>query len=678
MLPTRQFEQLNTLIQNAKNPKDLKIVVQKNYHIMDNVFFNTATNIAAKKLKDKDLFKEISLIWCNNRNLRPRDIAGLIYLCGKMNFIDSEFLNSLYQLASSNITEFNDQSIANILWSIANLQYYTHSFLELIKKECIKKINSFNVQSLSNTIWALGKMELYEQLLFEIISKEVHRNFSHFTPQHLSNIFWTYAQLPITDEKTINLLINGLIDKVQQLNFIEVSIVWLSLARIKIHIPIFFNHLINTIDTTYINTNVISNIFWACAVLNTQNKKVFDILIDLTKKLITSFNQQEITNVIWSLAKFNIFEPSFFDILFNEIMKKIKSFEARHIANIIWSLGTLVKYNYTFFQILINEFITKINTANNQDISNIIWAFGNLGYKDANIVTIFAEEVKKRIEFSTQMLANIYLGFGKINFYEIELFTGMNNQAVKLLESFNNQELSNILMSYSFLKKYDEYFFKFLLLEIKKRHKILDITNISFIFKSFAILQIDDMLPFFLDKLNNNYMELTTIGKINFLWSQAILDLPKNAELNFLIANEIFKDNIDSKDKTKILQVYYSGINIPEELVNQCKIGFYLNTPLISNYQKEISEIFTKNNIKFQIEKQFEYTTVDFYLDDYDLIIEIDGPHHFLTKDKLNGTTILRNKIYLRNSIKFIAIPYFELDKLNQYEKEKFILSIIT
>ena len=104
-----------------------------------------------------------------------------------------------------------------------------------------------------------------------------------------------------------------------------------------------------------------------------------------------------------------------------------------------------------------------------------------------------------------------------------------------------------------------------------------------------------------------------------------------------------------------------------------------------SNGEAMIQKILTENNIEFIKEKTFEDLfnsetkkpfRFDFYLPQYNRLIEFDGKQHFeeITSGSwANGTTIqkkkkkkkIKNQYAIQNNIDLIRIPYWEKDNLN-------------
>lgn len=101
----------------------------------------------------------------------------------------------------------------------------------------------------------------------------------------------------------------------------------------------------------------------------------------------------------------------------------------------------------------------------------------------------------------------------------------------------------------------------------------------------------------------------------------------------------------------------------------------------ISKGEDKIEQILQKNNIKFERQKTFDscrninLLRFDFYLPDFDILIEYDGIQHYQykansdwnTKDNFEKTKIndsIKNKWCKDNNIPLIRIPYTKLDTL--------------
>ena len=158
------------------------------------------------------------------------------------------------------------------------------------------------------------------------------------------------------------------------------------------------------------------------------------------------------------------------------------------------------------------------------------------------------------------------------------------------------------------------------------------------------------------------------------------------------------KYDLTNKKFTKLLVIGDSGKrNINREIIWKCQCDcgniVYVNTShLTSNHTKScgcltkskgvlnIIDVLTKNNIDFELEKTFQncrfqdsnrMAKFDFYLLQYNTIIEFDGQQHFIPISYWGGAEELRKTIehdtyknqYCKdNNISLIRIPYNHID----------------
>ena len=108
-----------------------------------------------------------------------------------------------------------------------------------------------------------------------------------------------------------------------------------------------------------------------------------------------------------------------------------------------------------------------------------------------------------------------------------------------------------------------------------------------------------------------------------------------------------------------------------------------------SKGEKEITVILNNENIKYETQKTFKdckdkkILPFDFYLPDYNLIIEYDGEQHFDIKHSFDGEkgfgeTILhdaiKNSYCEDNNINILRIPFWKFDDIENLIKEKLII----
>ena len=105
-----------------------------------------------------------------------------------------------------------------------------------------------------------------------------------------------------------------------------------------------------------------------------------------------------------------------------------------------------------------------------------------------------------------------------------------------------------------------------------------------------------------------------------------------------------------------------------------------------SKREKEIRLFLEAHNISFVQEKKFDdckdinSLPFDFYLPDYNLVIEFDGQHHFKNVDNMADYEItvkhdkIKNEYCMFHNIDLLRIPYWEGNNIEKILKEKLSL----
>lgn len=103
-----------------------------------------------------------------------------------------------------------------------------------------------------------------------------------------------------------------------------------------------------------------------------------------------------------------------------------------------------------------------------------------------------------------------------------------------------------------------------------------------------------------------------------------------------------------------------------------------------SNGERKVRKFLERNNICFIQEKKFEdckdvrSLPFDFYLPDYNAVIEFDGEQHFIDKGNFSNPLEytqrhdeIKNNYCLENNIDIIRIPYWKMNEVELYLSDK-------
>ena len=130
--------------------------------------------------------------------------------------------------------------------------------------------------------------------------------------------------------------------------------------------------------------------------------------------------------------------------------------------------------------------------------------------------------------------------------------------------------------------------------------------------------------------------------------------------------------------KGHILKMNFHGFKNGGRRCSRCKV---------SKGEKTISEVLTKLNIEYEIQKTFKdckdikVLPFDFYLPQYNLIIEYDGEQHFAIKHAFDEDSFwitvvhdaIKNQYCEDNNINILRIPYWEFDNIEELITNKLI-----
>ena len=60
------------------------------------------------------------------------------------------------------------------------------------------------------------------------------------------------------------------------------------------------------------------------------------------------------------------------------------------------------------------------------------------------------------------------------------------------------------------------------------------------------------------------------------------------------------------------------------------------------------------------------------------IAVEVDGPSHFIGREQLTGSTILKQRqVAALDGLKIVSIPYWEWDELNKGKKQQYLQDLL-
>ncbi len=574
---------------------------------------------------------------------------------------------------------FNNQGIANLLWAFAKLVDYglelkkmptlkvaVAALLPLMKTkiESTEEKDQFKLQEVASLQWALAKLvdnglelertpklkETVDAVLIHVEAKSKEEK-NHFNPQQISNLIWAAAKL----------VDNGLeLEKTPKLK--EVVAVLLPLMKTKAESKEEKDHLI---------PQHVTNQLWALAKLVDNglklkktpqlNEAVAALLPHVKTKAEAKeekdrFRPQGVANLLWSMAKLvdNGLEPEKTPRLkeavtwllpyvktYAESKEEKDRFSAKDTANSLWAMAKLVDNG------LVPEKTPKLKEA-------VVALLPQ--------VTSKAESLDETDHFSHQHIANLLWALAKLveNGLKLVKTSELKESVVALLslmqtkaeskeenERFKPQEVASMMWS------------------VAKLGEVIELKVVESTFD-------------FLVGKNSENLQLPQQSRWMSLWG--VMAFCARCYLNY------GKNNKNSLEKHvgelfSRLGNTSSGSIEDQSIIAMAASWLGRACPVTPQYPTIISQSQSTfldqlksslPSLKIEEEKSLNsLPPVDLLLPDYNMVIDIQGPSHYVSGDfkTRNGSTLLKIALLQKSGFEVLEIPVNKLWKQDSMKR---------
>ncbi|MGO0309277.1 DUF1601 domain-containing protein [Endozoicomonas acroporae] len=579
---------------------------------------------------------------------------------------------------------FNTQATANLLWTLAKLvdnglekvAQFQEAVAALLphvttKAESKEEKDHFNTQEVASLLWALAKLldnglepektqklkEAVVALLSRVKAKaESQEEKDHFNPQDITNLLWASAKL----------VDNGLeLEKTPKLKQVVAAL-----------LPHVTTKAESKEQKDRFIPQHIANLLWAMAKLVDNGLKlkkipklkeaVAALLLHVKTKAESKeekdhFNTQAIANLLWALAKLvdNGLElektPKLKQVvaaLLPHVTSKAESKEQKdrfipqHIANLLWALAKLVD-----------------NGLELEKTAKLKEALATLLYH----VKTKAESKEERDRFKPQGVANLLWALAKLvdNGLELEKTAKLKETLAALLyhvkttaeskeerDHFNTQGTVNLLWA------------------MAKLGEAIELNLVKSMFGSLAdrISETPQL------SLQNTWMSLwgamVFCARLYLYFGRDNKNpLEKHIGELFSRLGNTSPNNIEAQT---VIAMAASWLGRP------CPVVPYYQT-IISQSQSTFCEQLRLSLPSLQIEEEKSLNSlppVDLQLPDYNTVIDVQGPSHYVSGDfKIrNGSTLLKVALLKKLGFEVIEIP---VNKLGNQDSMKIVIEQI-
>ncbi|MGI2030338.1 RAP domain-containing protein [Endozoicomonas acroporae] len=514
-------------------------------------------------------------------------------------------------------SDIDTQPIANLLWAMAKLvdngQVQTPGLNEavaaLLPHVNAQKAN-FKPQEIANLLWAMAKLvdngqkqtpEFKEAVA--ALLPQVNAQKANFKPQEITNLLWAMAKLVDNGQA----LAPGLNEAVAAL------------------LP-----YVNAQKDQFIPQHI-ANLLWAMAKLvdNGQErtpglKKAVAVLLPYVNVQKDQFIPQAIANLLWAMAKLvdngQVRTPGLNEavaVLLPYVNAHKDQFTPQHIANLLWAMAKLVDNG-------------QVRTPGLNEAVAVLLPYVN-AHKD---------------QFIPQHIANLLWAMAKLLDSGQEQTPDINQAVAVLLPCVNAQKDQFIPQAIANL-----------LSAIAKLGEFVELNVVTSTFES-LVCQISEN------------PQLSQQDILMSLWGLMVccarLSLVPNAN-----KNNVFEKHLD--DLFTRMENTFPDNEEEQSIIAMAASWLGKPCPFVPHYRTTMSKTQTDFHDQLQsripslrIKKEKSLNTlppVNLLLPDHSIVIEVQGPSHYVGGDfkTRNGSTLLKIALLQKSGFEVIEIPVNEL-----------------
>ncbi|WBA79315.1 RAP domain-containing protein [Endozoicomonas sp. GU-1] len=598
------------------------------------------------------------------RDIDARGIANQLWAMAKL--VDNgqewtpglkEAVAALMPHVNAQKDQFIPQQIANLLWAMAKLvvngQKQTPELNEalavLLPHVNAQKAN-FKPQETANLLSAMAKLvdNGLEQTpglkkALAVLLPRVNAQKSQFDAQHIANLLWAMAKL-----------VDNRLEQIPGLK-----------EAVSVLLP-----FVNTQKANF-KPQETANLLWAMAKLVDNGlhqtpglKEALAVLLPHMNAQKVQFNAQDIANLLWAMAKLvdngleqipGLKEAS--GALLPHVNTQNANFIPQGIVNLLWAIAKLVDNGQEQTPGLKAAVATllphvKALKANfkPQEIANLLWAMAKLvdnGQAQTpelkeTVVLLLHHVNAQKDQFNAQDIANLLWAMAKLVVRGLEQVPGLNEAVAALLphvnaqkDQFNAQHIASLLWSMAKLGELVE----LNMVRTTSEHLVCQISQ---------------------------YLQLSQQDISLSLWGVLVccarLSPEANANKNYLLEKHM--DGLFTR-----LENASPNNEEEQSLIAMAASWLGRACPIVPHYQTNISKLqaaFRNQlqscipSLKIAAERSLNsLPPVDLLLPDHNIIIEIQGPSHYVCGDfkTRNGSTLLKIALLQKAGFEVIEIP---------------------
>ena len=440
---------------------------------------------------------------------------------------------------------------------------------------------------------------------------------------------------------------------------------------------------------------------------NRYNAKTFDIIWIILSDWLPNYNAQEIANSLLALDQMGLrwrnFDTDLQAMLLDSVRSNVDTFNSQNIANSLLALDQMGlrwrNFDTDLQADLLDSVRRNIARFNAQNISNSLLALDQMGLRwshfDAGLQADLLDSVRRNIaRFNAQNIANSLLALDQMGLKWVNFDTGLQ---AKILDSvsnnilrFNAQDIANSLLALGQLglrwRDFDADLQAKLLDSVRSNvetfneqeiaNSLLALDQMGLVWRNFDT----DLQAKLLDSVRRKIDTFNSQNIANSLLALSRLHIDNDGILELLINPISSIDSLTSIQANQILLALtwiktYRGksYDIAERFKPHIKIKD-------SRLHQDVIRIINECNIIVEKEKRMGVKgiiSVDCYIPNKNLVIEVHGPSHYSVDGSLNVKSEKQAELIKKLGFQYQVISYKTWDGLKDDNAKKAFIKIL-
>eukprot|EP00667_Euglena_gracilis_P001360 EG_transcript_1361 len=385
-------------------------------------------------------------------------------------------------------------------------------------------------------------------------------------------------------------------------------------------------------------TKALAKLAWAAATLEVRNDRLWHSIATRVAEdgTLVGCSPQTLANLAWALAKVGRPPgPAALRALARRLHSPVllRHASAQAIANSLWALATLSCQDpkpFWAIAALLLENRPLLASFNAQELANTAWAFATAGIRSDALMAAVADRIAEdevACQLDSQNTANVLWAFATL---AVPPTPGLLNtirrqlQDPAIVSSLQLQAVSTLAWAYAALDAAED-------------------APLAALLAAAAAL-----VPPAQYRHLNLTVPLCQLQAAILHVRRRASDLPRC--LQFLETHGPF---------CQACQAQFAGLQVSAKR---------------SALQSGVAEVLRSLLVPFEEEARLEGILVDFYLPSLRLVVEVDGPHHFVSTQEAvlpSGSTLLKRRLLQWLRYRVVAVAYYDWAGLSVEDKKR-------